>query len=118
MIAQHVCKADEWFQIESSRPLSTPKQNKDESTDMIISVLQFLDASPNYLLDGISTPNPKLDFFSPFLDCGLSPNGSVRQHAIGVAKRLFMKSTDFFQTVDGQSRFGEGALRKRLWSRR
>lgn len=89
-----------------------------DGTDMICSILEFLDASPGRLLDDLSSSTPSNSFFKTFLFCVLSPDQSIRRLATSVAERLFTRYGGAFQAFSKDRQLGTHELRKGLWSRR
>lgn len=89
-----------------------------DGTDMICSILEFLDASPGRLLEDLSRSNAASDFFRSFLFCVLSPEPTVRQIATKVASRLFAHHGETFRSMETGKQLGTHELRKALWSRR
>lgn len=94
------------------------RSNAGTGSDMVCSILRFLDASPNSLLEALSTSESSTSIFNPFLFCVLSPESSVRQLATGVAERLFKEHGDGLRALPKSKNFASPELRKDLWSRR
>jgi neurofibromin 1 len=94
------------------------RSNAGINTDMVCSILRFLDASPDILLDALSNATSATSIFNPFLFCVLSPETSVRQLATNVAERLFKGRGDGFRSVPKSNELASREFRKELWSRR
>ncbi|KAM0500154.1 hypothetical protein ACHAP8_005294 [Fusarium lateritium] len=88
-----------------------------ERTELVCSILQFLDASPARLLDDLSADSSNNSFFKSFLLCVLSENTSIRKLATGVASRLFQGHLEAYRQFDTGHRFGTKELRDDIWSR-
>ncbi|RGP58813.1 neurofibromin 1 [Fusarium longipes] len=88
-----------------------------ERTELVCSILQFLDASPARLLDDLSADNSNNSFFKSFLLCVLSENPPIRKLATGVASRLFQGHLEAYRQFDTGHRFGTKELRDDIWSR-
>lgn len=97
---------------------SRKRSNGSTSTDMVCSILRFLDASPGSLLDASSNASSATSIFNPFLFCVLSPETSVRQLAISVGERLFKEHGDGVRSLSKSKDFASRELRRELWSRR
>ena len=97
---------------------SKSRSNAGSNTDMVSSILRFLDASPDILLDALSSATSATSIFNPFLFCVVSPESSVRQLATSVAERLFNRAGDGFRSLPKSKEFASRQLRREFWSRR
>ncbi|RGP66620.1 neurofibromin 1, partial [Fusarium sporotrichioides] len=95
----------------------TTNRQESERTELVCSILQFLDASPARLLDDLSADSSNNSFFKSFLLCVLSENTSIRKLATGVASRLFQGHLEAYRQFDTGHRFGTKELRDDIWSR-
>ncbi|CAM1509244.1 Fc.00g029830.m01.CDS01 [Cosmosporella sp. VM-42] len=105
------------LEVENSKLADGSTQRGQETTEMVCSILQFLDYSPARLLDDLSGATPSSGFFNSFLFCVLSPDPSVRRLATGVADRLFTGHLEAYRKFDTGHQFGTQELRGELWSR-
>ncbi|CAF3480713.1 unnamed protein product [Fusarium graminearum] len=104
------------LETENAKNGTTNRQGS-ERTELICSILQFLDASPARLLDDLSADSSNNSFFKSFLLCVLSENTSIRKLATGVASRLFQGHLEAYRQFDTGHRFGTKELRDDIWSR-
>ncbi len=105
------------MQTMESRKRSVTNRERD-STIMICSILQFLDASPARLLDGLPNSSTAHNFFKSFLYCVLSPDQSIRQLAMSVAQRLFTGNEGSLDSLSKVHDLGTPELRKEMWKQR
>lgn len=94
------------------------RSNAGIGTDMVCSILRFLDASPSSLLNALSKSSPTASIFHPFLFCVLSPELPVRQLATKVAERIFTEHDKAFHTLQKSRQLTSYEVRKELWGRR
>lgn len=106
------------MQVKLSKGSNEPPLESPETTEMICSILRFLEASPARLLDDISGVTPSSGFFDSFLCCVLSPDPSVRRLATSIADRLFTGHLEAYRKFDTGHQFGTQELRGELWTRR
>ncbi|CEI69991.1 unnamed protein product [Fusarium venenatum] len=104
------------LETENDKNGTTNRQGS-ERTELVCSILQFLDASPARLLDDLSADSSNNSFFKSFLLCVLSENTSIRKLATGVASRLFQGHLEAYRQFDTGHRFGTKELRDDIWSR-
>ncbi|RKK15330.1 Neurofibromin [Fusarium oxysporum] len=105
------------LETENAKAVSTMGRQGSERTELVCSILQFLDASPARLLDDLSKDGSNNSFFKSFLLCVLSENPAVRKLATGVASRLFQGHLEAYRQFDTGHRFGTKELRDDIWSR-
>ncbi|EMT73082.1 Neurofibromin [Fusarium odoratissimum] len=105
------------LETENAKAVSTTGRQGSERTELVCSILQFLDASPARLLDDLSKDGSNNSFFKSFLLCVLSENPAVRKLATGVASRLFQGHLEAYRQFDTGHRFGTKELRDDIWSR-
>ncbi|KAM0349272.1 hypothetical protein ACHAPU_003681 [Fusarium lateritium] len=105
------------LEAENAKPVGITSRQGSERTELVCSILQFLDASPARLLDDLSIDSPSNSFFKSFLLCVLSENPSVRKLATGVASRLFKGHLEAYRQFDTGHRFGAKELRDDIWNR-
>lgn len=97
--------------------LTLNSSSDSSSADMICSILEFLNASPDYLLNDLTNAGSHTGFFKPFLLCVLSPNASVRHLAMAVADSLFNKNQEPFRSYYKEHKLDSNELCKDIWSR-
>ncbi|KAF4457831.1 hypothetical protein F53441_306, partial [Fusarium austroafricanum] len=105
------------LETENAKAVGVSSRQGGERTEMVCSILQFLDASPARLLDDLSKDGSNNSFFKSFLLCVLSENSAVRKLATGVASRLFKGHLEAYRQFDTGHRFGTRELRDDIWSR-
>ncbi|KYG13832.1 neurofibromin 1 [Fusarium verticillioides 7600] len=105
------------LETENAKAVNTTGRQGSERTELVCSILQFLDASPARLLDDLSKDGSNNSFFKSFLLCVLSENPAVRKLATGVASRLFQGHLEAYRQFDTGHRFGTKELRDDIWSR-
>lgn len=98
--------------------LTLNSSSDSSSADMICSILEFLNASPDYLLNDLTNSGSRNGFFKPFLLCVLSPNASVRHLAMAVADSLFNKNQEPFRSYYKEHKLDSNELCRDIWSRR
>ncbi|KAJ4125593.1 Ras GTPase activating protein ira2 [Fusarium equiseti] len=104
------------LETENAKTIAINRQGS-ERTELVCSILQFLDASPARLLDDLSADNSNSSFFKSFLLCVLSENAHIRKLATGVASRLFQGHLEAYRQFDTGHRFGTKELRDDVWNR-
>ncbi|KAM0278007.1 hypothetical protein ACHAO9_012333, partial [Fusarium lateritium] len=105
------------LEAENAKAVGMTSRQGSERTELVCSILQFLDASPARLLDDLSTESSNNSFFKSFLLCVLSENPSVRKLATGVASRLFKGHLEAYRQFDTGHHFGTKELRDDIWNR-
>ncbi|KAL9565336.1 hypothetical protein ACKAV7_010425 [Fusarium commune] len=105
------------LETENAKAVNTTGRQGSERTELVCSILQFLDASPARLLDDLSKDGSNNSFFKSFLLCVLSEDPAVRKLATGVASRLFQGHLEAYRQFDTGHRFGTKELRDDIWSR-
>ncbi|KAL4727532.1 Ras GTPase activating protein ira2 [Fusarium chlamydosporum] len=105
------------LEAENAKTSMTNRQES-ERTELVCSILQFLDASPARLLDDLSADNSSNSFFKSFLLCVLSEDPPIRKLATGVASRLFQGHLEAYRQFDTGHSFGTKELRDDIWNRR